>query len=366
FALGIELKKLGWQCRYVQEYLAIGEAPDDVRNCFQQRSRWSKGHFQVFFSRHNPLIGRGLSPFMRWMYGSVILSYFSAFLATPLLMLVPMITVWFGSFPIVINQWAAICITVYYAATLLVNYYCHSLGHLKSMWFSGIANNVLWYAFLKAMYRATIGRWIDGNIVFKVTAKGLQRMGALPLRDVWMALFFFTTMLVTLIFGLVHYSRGPASTPLTISLIFMAMNLLPNYLLLQYALWRPRVLFNAVCKVAMFLTTALMILGLVLVWCLYPRSYNFGAALGSGVFFLDTQRVGALPADYPVSWRGNSFLSEQKSAIWVAYNSTTNSNGQVIVSPPPPFSFDNLFGRRLQQQSGGDQWLNDLFGDQET
>lgn len=64
-----------------------------VRNCFQQRSRWSKGHFQVFFSGHNPIFARGLSPLMRWMYGSVILSYFSAFTSTPLLMLVPMITV---------------------------------------------------------------------------------------------------------------------------------------------------------------------------------------------------------------------------------------------------------------------------------
>jgi cellulose synthase/poly-beta-1,6-N-acetylglucosamine synthase-like glycosyltransferase len=47
FALGIELKRAGWQCRYVDEYLAIGEAPEEVRNCFQQRSRWAKGHFQV-------------------------------------------------------------------------------------------------------------------------------------------------------------------------------------------------------------------------------------------------------------------------------------------------------------------------------
>jgi len=42
FALGMEMKKYGWQCRYVQEYLAIGEAPDEIRNCFQQRSRWTK------------------------------------------------------------------------------------------------------------------------------------------------------------------------------------------------------------------------------------------------------------------------------------------------------------------------------------
>ena len=43
FALGMELKKRRWQCRYVEEYLAVGEAPDEVRNCFQQRSRWAKG-----------------------------------------------------------------------------------------------------------------------------------------------------------------------------------------------------------------------------------------------------------------------------------------------------------------------------------
>ena len=42
FALGMELKKRNWSCRYVCDYLAIGEAPDQIRNCFQQRSRWTK------------------------------------------------------------------------------------------------------------------------------------------------------------------------------------------------------------------------------------------------------------------------------------------------------------------------------------
>ena len=42
FALGMEMKKAQWHCRYVQAYLAIGEAPDQIRNCFQQRSRWTK------------------------------------------------------------------------------------------------------------------------------------------------------------------------------------------------------------------------------------------------------------------------------------------------------------------------------------
>ena len=42
FALGMEMKRYGWHCRYLNQYLAFGEAPDGVRNCFQQRSRWTK------------------------------------------------------------------------------------------------------------------------------------------------------------------------------------------------------------------------------------------------------------------------------------------------------------------------------------
>ena len=40
--LGMVLKQHKWHCRYVEEYLAVGEAPEQVRNCFQQRSRWCK------------------------------------------------------------------------------------------------------------------------------------------------------------------------------------------------------------------------------------------------------------------------------------------------------------------------------------
>ena len=33
--------------RYLCDYLAVGEAPDEARNLFRQRSRWTKGHMQV-------------------------------------------------------------------------------------------------------------------------------------------------------------------------------------------------------------------------------------------------------------------------------------------------------------------------------
>lgn len=43
YALGFELKAHGYKGQYLLEYLAVGEAPDEIRNVFRQRSRWTKG-----------------------------------------------------------------------------------------------------------------------------------------------------------------------------------------------------------------------------------------------------------------------------------------------------------------------------------
>jgi hypothetical protein len=37
----------GYAATYLMLYLATGEAPEEIRNVFRQRSRWTKGHFQV-------------------------------------------------------------------------------------------------------------------------------------------------------------------------------------------------------------------------------------------------------------------------------------------------------------------------------
>ena len=53
YALGMVLKMNRWKCRYVEEYLAVGEAPEEIRNCFQQRSRWTKVGFMQHSSHHS-------------------------------------------------------------------------------------------------------------------------------------------------------------------------------------------------------------------------------------------------------------------------------------------------------------------------
>ncbi len=64
----MELKIRGYCATYLMLYLAEGEAPEEIRNVFRQRSRWNKGHFQVFFSFKSPLLNMRLPFFQRLWY----------------------------------------------------------------------------------------------------------------------------------------------------------------------------------------------------------------------------------------------------------------------------------------------------------
>lgn len=72
--------------------------------------------------------------------------------------------------------------------------------------------------------------------------------------------------------------------------------------MLQYAAFRPKTFFNIVAKLMMLLSTAMAIMGVVLVWVLYPRPYNYSQVLGSTMQFFNTQRIGSLPANNSVPW----------------------------------------------------------------
>ena len=75
---------------------------------------WLQGHFQVVFSRaHCPLLQRKLSFLHRLLYCSGVFSYIVGAITTPTFILIPILTVWVGIFPIVVSQWAALGLTIY-------------------------------------------------------------------------------------------------------------------------------------------------------------------------------------------------------------------------------------------------------------
>jgi len=70
------------------------------------------------FSKANcPLNQPRLSFFMKMLYISGVWSYIVAAVSTPTFIMIPIITIWFGVFPIVVSFWAALGLTVYYSAT---------------------------------------------------------------------------------------------------------------------------------------------------------------------------------------------------------------------------------------------------------
>jgi Glycosyl transferase family group 2 len=47
YLLGMLMRRHNMRAVYLNEFIAIGEAPEEVRNIFRQRSRWCKGQMQV-------------------------------------------------------------------------------------------------------------------------------------------------------------------------------------------------------------------------------------------------------------------------------------------------------------------------------
>lgn len=71
----------------------------------------------MFSKQHCPLNQHRLSFFMKMMFCSGVWSYIVGAISTPTFIIIPIITIWFGVFPIVVSFWAALGLTVYYIAT---------------------------------------------------------------------------------------------------------------------------------------------------------------------------------------------------------------------------------------------------------
>lgn len=315
FALGMYMKANKWHCRYVEEYLAIGEAPEQVRNCFQQRSRWCKGHFQVVFSwQHCPLRVKNLNFFHRLLYCSGVFSYIVGAITTPTFIVIPLLTVWFGIFPIVVSWWAALGLTVYAIAQHLVLSYCRRLKHIEALWFSGIANNILWWTFAKAAFNALLAK-LGKRVTFKATLKGIGRLADSAVGDLWLPVTAFIFAAVSFGIGLQKLISGPTViTTLSISVAWIVYGMVPPFLLLHYTFIGRGASLAFWSRVMFFVSFLAAACAILLLWFVYPKDFDFGEAAGDSFLFYDAQRVGTLPATSAIPWRSNALTYEADAA----------------------------------------------------
>lgn len=332
YALGMELNMREWQCRYMPEYLAVGEAPEQVRNCFQQRSRWCKGHYQVIFSRqHCPLFQRKLGLMMKVLYCSGVWSYIVASIATPTFILVPLGTIWIGIFPIVLSWWAALGLSVYYVATTMVLQYSKSRKHVLPLWFSAISTSIMWWTYVKAFWRAVTAAMGFSGMKFKTTLKGATMLAESAVGDLWMPLTVFVTLAVTLGIGLAKFANSAnLGTTLIVSLLWIVYNMVPPYLLIHYTFIGRGTTLKLMARVCFLVTFTCGLGAIVIVWLLYPKDVSYPSALKESFLLYNAEQVGTLPANFPIDWRGNAYLQDGASTL-IAPNKTLPT-GTVDVS----------------------------------
>jgi cellulose synthase (UDP-forming) len=94
----MRMHKLGWKSAYLDEPLAWGLAPEDLKTMLTQRLRWAQGTVQVLL-RENPLLQKALTWPQRLMYFATMWSYLSGFAALAYLT-APVLYLVFGVLPV--------------------------------------------------------------------------------------------------------------------------------------------------------------------------------------------------------------------------------------------------------------------------
>ena len=79
----------------------------------------------------------------------------------------------------------AVGLTAYFITQFLVLSYVRKFAHLRPLWFANVANNILWFTFVKACWRA-MGAACGKSLTFKTTIKGANALMNSAVGDLWM------------------------------------------------------------------------------------------------------------------------------------------------------------------------------------
>lgn len=169
----MKLTSKNWKFRYVREYLAVGEAPETLMQALQQKSRWTKGHWQVIFNpKDSPFMLGGLNMLQRTLYAFTYFNNVACVLNSFFFFLVPVIAIWFGIFPLIIDRWTAIGMSVYYVALLIIKYYTRHPRMFLNCAFANIAVFTLTFTYLKAIINGTwasaTGRLKSFKVIYSI------------------------------------------------------------------------------------------------------------------------------------------------------------------------------------------------------
>eukprot|EP00475_Leptophrys_vorax_P041454 TRINITY_DN78186_c0_g1_i1.p1 TRINITY_DN78186_c0_g1~~TRINITY_DN78186_c0_g1_i1.p1 ORF type:complete len:1100 (+),score=339.37 TRINITY_DN78186_c0_g1_i1:176-3475(+) len=204
---------------YHSENLVVGEAPQDLRQIFQQRSRWAKGTIQIFY-KDNPLLKKGLPLMARLSFFNACWSYFTSAFFNPLFVMINAAGILFGLFPVADLTFSiSMLFVIYY---LLFYSMIHATPvphkHLIGLWVVGKMGHFFSFMSLKAIWNITLSMIKSGKtITFKVTNKK-AKIGAQQKvekndrdsthKDIVYHWVMSTIIIVTILYGIWEVSGG--------------------------------------------------------------------------------------------------------------------------------------------------------------
>lgn len=100
------------------------------------------------------------------------------------------------------------------------------------------------------------------------------------------------------------------NTPLAISVLWCVYQMIPSALVLMYAYVSRGLMLQYACRLGIILSFFTGACAVGLMWGLYPPNYNFSQVTQMSNFYYAAQKVGTLPNNNPVAWRGNALLGE--------------------------------------------------------
>lgn len=171
FGLSVELTRRGYRSKYMQEYLTTGEAPEKPRSILREHNTWVKAHFQVFFGKANPILAKGLSLRAKLFYTvSNWLFLVSAF-TTPFFIIIPLLTLWYGIYPLDVTRDFAKVLVTYYVTLILTVYFSDHYRHTYQFWLMWVQSHVYWYTYLKAIFTVIFSKLAGKQMTYKPTNK---------------------------------------------------------------------------------------------------------------------------------------------------------------------------------------------------
>eukprot|EP00891_Asterochloris_glomerata_P004594 jgi/Astpho2/4594/Aster-00171 len=315
WAVGMELKCSGWQGRYLRDFLTTGEAPHHLKSVFTDHNIRSKGALQVYFSHRNPFFRRALSMPQRLLYVGHAWAFITAAICTPVLMLVPVVTIWGGYFPLVLTRWVALAISVYLLAVHLILYNVRRIVHVEAAYFASLNGSLMWWTYLRNLGEVVLGRVMPKYNAFKISKvpggeKADQSKAGIQTRVLEAVAVLLATILADPGPAKLGSEGGYQSQPLALCLVWTLFNIIPLALMFCYVAMRKHWTFMWACILGFFASIILVGVAVILLWVLLPGRMNFATIADDATFSYRAQRVGTLPADNDVSWRATALAAD--------------------------------------------------------